>query len=219
MLFHNTSGLKPVGSILILLVVQSYCAESKAARGTMWTQNIFCQWQNRHYELRWRINQSLFLAVGKALRVHSTHSRSTWGPRASQRWNYNSSVMPVLKGLSLPWVTPHEEDVILTGHYQLCKLKTWKTPSSKCIIKNWGNMVCLETLWQACIVFNFPALISILENQEWGKRVWVFFLLWFFLVFFLFGWGLFGFFWFFVWLVSLLDITVFWMQKFKKYGK
>lgn len=116
------------------------------------------------------MNQSLFLAVGKALRVHSIHSRYTWGPRAPQRWNYNSSVMPVLKGLALPWVTPHEEDVILAGHYQLCKLKTWKIPASKCIIKNWGNLASPETLWQACKVFNFPDSISMLENQEWGKR-------------------------------------------------
>lgn len=141
----------------------------------MWTQNIFCQWQNRHYELHWSMNPSLFLAVEKALRVHSIHSRSTWGPRASERWNYNSSLMPVLKGLPLPWVTPHEEDVILAGCYQLCKLKTWKISSSKRIIKNWGNLASSETLWQACKVFIFPATISMLENQEWGKWFLLFF--------------------------------------------
>lgn len=146
----------------------------------MWTQNIFCQWQNRHYELHWSMNPSLFLAVEKALRVHSIHSRSTWGPRASERWNYNSSLMPVLKGLPLPWVTPHEEDVILAGCYQLCKLKTWKISSSKRIIKNWGNLASSETLWQACKVFIFPATISMLENQEWGK--------WFLLFFFFPTW-------------------------------
>lgn len=161
-LSHSTSGLKPVGSILILLVAQ----KARLQEEHLWTQNIFCQWQSRHYELHWSMNQSLFLAEGKALRVHSIHSRSTWGPRTSQRWNYNSSVMPVLKGLSLPWVTPHEEDVILAGHYQLCKLKTWKISSSKRIIKNWGNLVCPETFWQDWKVFHFPASISMLENQE-----------------------------------------------------
>lgn len=148
--FHNASVLKPVISVLILLV-QSYVAWCKAARHR----------PQRNYVWRYEVDKHkpnfVFNRVKSTKGTSCSLQTTEWvgGPWAPQRCKDNDSVIPVLEWPPSPRAAPHEEDIILKRLNALlfCLL-----------VALWARAVTLLCMWRCPYI---PSVIRVPIILKW----------------------------------------------------